>query len=83
MDGFLINGVGGAVILETRRTKKNGLYHVAYRITYQRKQIYFNAGFDFSIDEWDSLSTTRNKDLIKTRGLISAGLKNIMTIGFE
>lgn len=71
METFYTNGVHGAIILDQRRKKKNDLYPVRYRITYNRKQLYVNSGFDMSVEEWEKLPATRLTYLVNARQSIS------------
>lgn len=41
------------LILETRQPKKDGTCPVKIRATHNRKQRYYNAGFDLSIEDWE------------------------------
>jgi len=77
MDNFLVGGAVGTVILDTRRPKKSGLFPVKYRITYQRKQVYYNSGFEVSPKEWEAMPETRAKGLIETRELIKKGFERL------
>jgi integrase/recombinase XerD len=74
---FSYEHVTGAALLETRRKKNNGLYPVTYRITYTRKQVRYKSGYDLKIKDWDGIESTKQKELLKKRDLIKAGLKRI------
>ena len=87
METFEKSNVTGTIYLETRRgkvektTSQGGKdiikYPVKYRITHNRKQIYFKAGFDLTIDEWERLPKTKETELSQVRKLLKAGLKRI------
>jgi integrase/recombinase XerD len=91
MESFYINNVRGAIIHDTRRHKKadddslpaNGkkspvkYYPVRFRITHERKQIYFNAGYDLTINDWEQLPKTRIVSLMEIRKGIQAGFKRL------
>ncbi len=65
--------ITGAVILDTRREKENGLYPIRYRVIYQRKVNYFRSGYDASVDEWNKMPDTRKKELLAKRKLVKSG----------
>lgn len=77
METFSLNGITESVILDTRRKKQNNLYPVKYRVTFLRKQVYYNAGIDLSPDEWDRLSATKNKELRSQREILQIGFDKI------
>jgi integrase len=77
MENFSLNGITESVILDTRRKKQNDLYPIKYRVTFLRKQVYYNAGIDLSLEEWDRLSTTKNKELRSQREILQIGFDKI------
>jgi integrase/recombinase XerD len=82
MDGFLIQGITGSVILDTRRKVKSKskevFYPVKFRVTHKRYQIYFNAGFNFTEGQWKEINSKVIKDKHKnTLKLLKAGLKEV------
>ncbi|MBN2480448.1 MAG: site-specific integrase [Bacteroidales bacterium] len=70
-------GVILSIVFDTRRKKTNGLYNVKFRVTHKRKQVYYNAGVDLSLNEWYAMTTTRKKDLLEQKGLIQLGFDGI------
>ncbi|MDP4207661.1 MAG: site-specific integrase [Bacteroidota bacterium] len=70
---FSHGNVTGGVILDTRREKGRGLYPVKYRITFQRKQVYYKTGYDLSKEDWTLLPKAKGKDLKETKQLIISG----------
>ena len=77
LETFYEGNVHGAIILDTRREKKTGLYPVRYRVTHLRKQNYFNAGYDLTSEEWEILPTTRKGDLLNTRQEVKKGFSKL------
>jgi len=77
MIDFSIDKIKGAVILDTRRIKKRKLYPVKYRITHERKQMYFSSGYDLSIDDWDKLEASKETRLVRIKNLIKLGLRKL------
>jgi len=59
MDTFLIGNIGGAIVLDERRAKKNTndtlLYPVKARLTYLRKRIYISLGFDLTEEVFNEI----------------------------
>ncbi len=77
-DNFLEAGVLGVVLLDARRAKENGLFPVKVRLTHQRKQIYLNAGYDFTTPEWGRLQSAKEgSPLYKKKTAITAYFKTI------
>lgn len=74
---FAYGKVTGAIFYDTRRIKKGDTFPAKYRITFQRKQIYFDSGFSFSLEDWEHLPNTRNKDLLLLRKMLYDGHKII------
>lgn len=77
MDRFSYEGITLTTILDTRRAKDELFYPVKYRVTYLRKQYYHPSGIDLTEDEWAVLFTTKQRELTKTRELVSAGYEKI------
>ncbi len=50
-----MTGVTTAIILDTRRAKKDGFYPVKLRVTFERKQQYFGTPYDLSQAEFDKV----------------------------
>lgn len=64
------SGVTLAVMLDTRKHNKSGLYPVKVRVTYRRERQYYSTGKSLSTDDWEKLPTTRSKNLTETRAEI-------------
>ncbi|MFO7923127.1 MAG: Arm DNA-binding domain-containing protein, partial [Bacteroidales bacterium] len=64
MESFYKDNVHGAIIHDTRREKKDETYPVKFRITHQRQRIYFKAGYDLTVEEWNILPTSRKGYLL-------------------
>jgi integrase len=77
MDKFSYEGITLTTILDTRRAKDELYFPVKYRITYLRKQYYHPSGIDLTEEEWNVLFTTKQRELTKTRELVSAGYEKI------
>ena len=82
MENFSFEGITASVILDKRRHKQNLLYPIKYRITYLQKQVYYPC-MDLTVEDWESLPTTRKKELLKTRSAIQTGFKKITEIIVE
>ena len=72
-DSYSVGKITGAIFFDTRREKKGGFYPIKYRVTFQRKQKYFDSGFSMSIRDWNIMPRTKNKDLQETRALLING----------
>lgn len=80
MNSFLIGNITGAVWLDTRRPKimdAVAYYPIKARITHQRKRYYVSLGFDLSEQDFNRLPTTKRKDLITTKKLITASFERV------
>ncbi len=82
MEKFTIGKLTASVILDKRRAKENSLYPVKHRIVLDRKAYYYPC-MDLSVEEWDSISITRKKELIQKREIIQADFKRITDIIVE
>jgi len=71
--GQVGNQINGAVILDTRRAKKNDSYPIRHRITYKSKQVYFQSGYSATLSEWERLPDTKSSKLLKLRKGIEDG----------
>src|SRR5664280_2899212 len=77
LDDKSLEGVTTSIILDLRREKDKGYYPVKYRVTYDRKQVYYPC-MDLSMDEYSRLhGQVRDHNLIKTKKLITDGFKRI------
>jgi len=57
--------------------KQPGIFPVKYRITYQRKSVYYPSGFDMTEKEWEALPGTRKEELKELRKYILNGFELI------
>lgn len=61
MKTFNINGITGAIVLDTRNQTKEKKYAVKYRVTYNRIRHYFASGIYLTENEWEEIERPRNK----------------------
>ncbi len=64
---YTIDGVSILTILDTRRSKKSGLYPIKVQVVYNRVQKYYNTGKDLCVEEWESLPNTKTRELVIIR----------------
>jgi len=90
MENLSIGEYFYTTILDQRREKDNGSYPVKYRITYQRKQIYYSSGINLYVPEWyylynrelwDLLEEKEKKTIRATKDLKELG--NLIHTGFR
>ena len=62
---------------DTGQPKQPGIFPVKYRITYQRKSVYYPSGFDMTEKEWEALPGTRKEELKELRKHILDGFELI------
>jgi integrase len=61
-------------ILDTRRSTKENLFPIRYRITYKRKQVYYKSGLYSSKEDWQLItSESKKKNIRFIREQINAG----------
>jgi integrase/recombinase XerD len=86
MEKFSLDGVTLSTVLDCRRGKPvlndkgeevDLIYPVKYRVTYLRKQYYYPSGIDLTIEEFDIMPGTKQRELTETRELIDAGYDKI------
>lgn len=56
---FCKDGVSVLTVIDKRRMKNNGLYPVKIEVIYKRRQRYYSSGQDVTIDEWETMWTSR------------------------
>lgn len=56
---FSKNGVTVLTVLDRRRQKNNGLYPVKIEVIYKRRQKYYPAWQDVTVEEWETMWTSR------------------------
>lgn len=61
------DGITVAPILDSSHPKQNGLYPVRIRVTFARQRRYYSTGKDLTVEEWDSLRTTKSRALVAVR----------------
>lgn len=76
METYSLDRVKAAIILDVRRPRVSGLYPIRYRVTYNRKSVYFPC-MDLTGEDWDKLPTARGKELVRTREIVQSGFKTI------
>lgn len=57
------DGITIAVVLDKYKPKRNGLYPVRIRVTYHRQRQYYPTGKDLTLEQWERIPLTRNRDL--------------------
>jgi len=62
---------------DTGKPKQPGIFPVKYRITYQRKSVYYPSGFDMTEKDWEALPGTRKEELKELRKYIIDGFEVI------
>lgn len=65
------DGITVAVVLDKTHPKKNGLYPVRIRVTYRRQRQYYLTGKDLTLEQWERIPLTRNRDLKAIRESIA------------
>lgn len=88
---FKQSGVTILALLDKRRPKGEK-YPVKFVVSYERKQVYYSAGTDLTVSEWESINgQTKKSDLIEKRNFIKKEFDRIedivkdliKTIGFS
>ena len=74
---YTIDGVSILTILDTRRSKKSGLYPIKVQVVNNRVQKYYNTGKDLSIEDWESLQNTKTRELVNIRKDMQQSFENI------
>ena len=54
-------------VLDTRKAKADGAFPVKVQVCYNRMQKYYSTGKSMSVEEWDKLPNTKNRNLINIR----------------
>lgn len=65
------DGITVAVVLDKYKPKRNGLYPVRIRVTYRRQRQYYPTGKDLTLEQWERMPSTRNRDLKAIRESIA------------
>lgn len=75
---YSLDKITAAIYFDTRREKKdNLLYPVKYRVTLERRQLYYSSGIDLTEEEWKRLPTAKDKQLRENRELLQNGFEGI------
>ena len=74
------DGITVVTTIDTRRKKANGLFPVKIQVIYNRVQKYYSTGKDLSIDDWNKLSSTKNRALVVIRESITNSFDLIRTV---
>lgn len=83
LETFQLETVDVAVILDIRRSKDTGNYPVKYRVTYNRKVVYYPC-MDITMDEYSRLhGQIRDNNLKKTKKIILDGFTRIRDLIIE
>jgi integrase/recombinase XerD len=77
MENFSLAGITVSVFFDTRRQKKDLFYPIKYRVTFERKRVYYYSKYDLTEDDWIKLPDTKKRELIETRKLIQAGFDSV------
>lgn len=65
MDTYTSNGVSLSLVRDVRKKDPKDICPVRWRVTYQRKQIYYSTGVSLNLDEWNLLINDSRKKEIK------------------
>ena len=57
--------------MDKYKPKRNGLYPVRIRVTYRRQRQYYPTGKDLTLEQWERMPSTRNRDLKAIRESIA------------
>ncbi len=60
------SGVTGTLYLDIRREKKDNVYPVKYKVTFQRARIYYSTGINLSVEDFANIEKSKKKSTIKT-----------------
>ena len=61
MYNYAKDGITVASILDTRKSKKTGLFPVKVRVTYLRDRKYYSTGKELGVEAWDKLSNNKSR----------------------
>ena len=65
------DGITVAVVLDKTHPKKNVIYQVRIRVTYRLQRQYYLTGKDLTLEQWERIPLTRNRDLKAIRESIA------------
>ena len=65
MDTYTSNGVSLSLVRDVRKKDPKDICPIRWRVTFQRKQIYYSTGVSLNLDEWDLLINESRKKEIK------------------
>lgn len=77
MDNYSVAGITVSTFFDTRRVKDNLMFPVKYRVTFKRERVYYPSGIDLSEEHWNSLETTKKRDLLEIKKLVQSGFERI------
>ncbi len=60
------SGVTGTLYLDIRRAKKDNVYPVKYKVTFQRARVYYSTGINLSVEDFANIEKSKKKSTIKT-----------------
>jgi integrase len=72
MFDYSFNGVSLSLIRDKRGKDANKPCPVKWRITFKRKQVYYSTGINLSLEEWETLPTSRKPTLKEHRDVLQA-----------
>ncbi|SUE34618.1 site-specific tyrosine recombinase XerC [Rikenella microfusus] len=64
---FAKDNVSVLTVLDTRRSKANGLYPIKVQVVHQRAQKYYSTGKELSPEDWKRLPMAKNRELKEIR----------------
>ena len=67
MRNYSKDGITIALVLDTRKALQNGEYPIKVRVTYNRVVKYYITGKSLTPEEWTSLPSTKNRELVRIR----------------
>lgn len=64
---YSIAGLSVSTKLDNRRANSEGKYQARIQVVFNRLQRYYGTGLFLTLDEWERMPTTKNKQLFETR----------------
>ena len=74
------DGVSVLTILDTRRSKQNGLFPIKIQVVHNRVQRYYPTGKELSTEDWKILGDTKSKRLIAIRGDVKNSFEKVESV---
>ena len=60
------SGVTGTLYQDTRREKKDNVYPIKYKVTFQRERVYYSTGVNLSKEDFGNLEKSKKRAFVKT-----------------